>query len=219
MGANHHIHLTTQITISISVENIKDKDLQLLLPKAYRRDDFELVYTEDYIQESPKFPDGTRLKWEKKYLVYALKKEYLKNVQDFIVESLLMAKKILNRYRKESWYDEFIKEFQQLDIGANLLYNGGAKETKELSNRLMNIECNEFTNYREIPDMVVYYGFPEDLKSDSRGYSMVGFDIVYSYFKFQASADETIWFNQLKEKIKSESKYSILSKYIYHLGY
>jgi len=218
MGANHHIHLTTQITISISVENIKDKDLQLLLPESYR-DDFELVYTEDYIQESPELPDGSRLKWEKKYLVYALKKEYLKDVQDFIVDALLMAKEILNKYRNKKWYDEFIEEFKQLDIIADLLYNGSSKETKELSDKLRNIESNEFTNYRNIPDMVVYYGFPEDLKYDNRNCSMVGFDIVYSYFKFQESVDETLWFNQLKEQIKSGDKYPILSKYVYHLGY
>ena len=218
MGAYHHIHLTTQITISISKDSIKDKDLQLLLPQPYR-DDFELVYTEDYIQESPKFSDGTRMKWEKKYLVYALKKEYLKDVQNFIIDCLLMAKEILNKYREKELYDDFIEEFKQLNIETDFLYSVENKKTKEFANKLRDIECNLFTIYTEIPDMVVYYGFPEDLKKDDRTCSMVGFDIVYSYFKFKASTDETIWFNKLKEKIKQDTKYPILGKYIYHLGY
>ncbi|NEW59881.1 hypothetical protein GSY74_01180 [Sulfurovum sp. bin170] len=200
MGANHHIHLTTQITISISIKDIKDKDLQLLLPEPYR-DDFELIHTEDYIEKNIVYPEGV----EEKYLVYALKKEYLKDVQAFIIESLLMAKEILNKHREREWYDDFIEKFKQFNMGADLLYSVENKETKELSNSLMNIEDNMFTTYTEIPDMVVYYGFPKDLKKGDRRCSMVGFDIVYSYFKFQESVDETLWFNQLKEQIKSES--------------
>ena len=218
MGANHHIHLTTQITISISKNSIKDKDLQLLLPKNYR-DDFELVHSEDYIQESPKFSDGTSLKWEKKYLVYSLKKEYLKDIQPFIVDCLFMAKKILNKYREKELYDEFIEEFKQLNIEADFLHSIENDKTKEFADKLKKIESNLFTNYTEIPDMVVYYGFPEDLKKDDRTHSMVGFDIVYSYFKFQADMNETICFHQLEEKIKQETNYPTLGKYIYHLGY
>jgi len=214
MSANHHIHLTTQIAISITTKYIKEQDLKQLLPQTYR-EDFELVYREDYVDKNIVYPQGI----EKTYLLFALKKEHLDKVQPFIVESLLIAKNILNRHRSKKGYDDFIELFKQLDIKTNLLYDGKQKEIEEFANKLRDIDINEFTTYTRIQQNAVYYGFPQDLKKDDRVCSIIGFDIVYSYFDFQEDVDETIEFYRVKEQIKKERKYPILSKYIYHLGY
>ena len=209
MGANHHIHLTTQISMTITTKYIKDEDLKLLLPKAYR-EDFDLVYTKDYMEENMVYPNGV----EKKFLLFSLKKKYLKDVQSFIVDSLLMAQESLNHGDVEH-YDKFIEWFKELNIDVELLYQVHDKKIEEFADRLKEMEYNFFTTYTEIPSYVVYEGFPRDLKE----YNMIGFDIVYSYFKFLTNIEGTFNFEQLKRRIQKESKYPILSKYIYHMGY
>ncbi len=218
MSAYHHIHLTTKITISVSKDDIKNNDYLSVLPKEFR-DSFDYVYHEDFIQESPKFSDGSSLKWEKIFIVFALKKEFLKNVKDFISDSLAIAKRIL--YKDDNVYseelDNFMEKFKELDICIDTLYYVNRDRYEEFSNELKSIKNNYFTNYTEVPSYAVYNGLPPCF--EDKKYSFVGFDIVYSSSKLGEDPADNIKFNELKEGLSKLEKYKPLNDFIYHLEY
>ncbi len=218
MSAHNHIHLTTKITLDISRDSIPDDNLISLLPKVYR-DDFEYISKEDFIRTSPKFSDGTVMEFKKTFIEYSLKKEYLEKIHSFIYKSLELAHEILykeddnNPYKKV--LDEFIDEFKIFEIDTLALYNGDSKKLEKLED----IESNYFTKYVNIPSQVVYDGFPDELESNNRSYSLLGFDIIHSFSKLGENRDDIILFDKLKEKLQNEIAYFPLNKYIYHLDY
>ncbi|MBT3348461.1 MAG: hypothetical protein HN398_08500 [Thiotrichales bacterium] len=220
MGAHHRVYLTTKITLSIPKDEVKNNNLLSFLPKSCQND-FDCVHQEDYIQESPELTDGTKLKFENTFLVFALKKEYLENVHSFLIESLKTAKDVIyaenDNYRE--LLDEFISTFKKIDIDVETLYTFNEDKFNELSDELKDISCNYFTNYKDIPTYVVYEGIPNEFIINNGRYSFIGFDIVYSYFKLNESRDETILFAKLKEELERKVDYYPLNKYIYHLGY
>ena len=122
MGAHHRVYLTTKITLSIPKDEVKNNNLLSFLPKSCQND-FDCVHQEDYIQESPELTDGTKLKFENTFLVFALKKEYLENVHSFLIESLKTAKDVIyaenDNYRE--LLDEFISTFKKIDIDVETL--------------------------------------------------------------------------------------------------
>ena len=218
MSAHHHIHLTTKVTLAISKDDIKGNDYISVLPKEFQ-DNFDYIYHEDFVQESPELPDGTRLKWEKVFIVFALKKEFLKNVKDFILDALVISERIL--YKDNDSYKEelsnFIEIFKKIDISIDTLYYVNRERYKELSEELKSITCNYFTNYTEVPSYAVYNGLPSCF--DAKKYSFVGFDIVYSYNKLGESSTDSINFNKLKEELNKLENYKPLNDFIYHLEY
>ena len=220
MAAYHHIYLVTKICLSVSAEKANaNNDPVLLLPEPYR-DDFKLVYEEDYIRESPKLPDGTSLKWNKKDLTFALKNEQIKYVQDFLLASWKLIKEILDKERLVRYQrsiDDSIEIIKNIDI--EVLHNENAGNEKVLIGELEKTNCGFREIYTKVSSYAVYDGMPEELLNPEWTFSFMGINILSSIFKLHEDRDETILFAKIKEAIQNQDSYNKLSKYIYHLGY
>ncbi len=91
MGAYYHIFAPIKILVVVSKEKIENDNFLSFLPEKYR-DDFILSHRQDYTQSSPPLPSGNVLKWEKSFLTFCLKPELLKEIKEFILDCLDMAK-------------------------------------------------------------------------------------------------------------------------------
>ncbi len=89
-----------------------------------------------------------------------------------------------------------------------------------MNKQLADIRDNYYLYYESIPSMVVYHGWPDELDSSSRNYSMEGFTFLLSHEKMNVIPEETVLFYNLKDKIKKEllNEYTI-AKYVYILGF
>ena len=79
---------------------------------------------------------------------------------------------------------------------------------------------NYFLRYEGIPDMVVYSGWPKDLKDDRRQYSLEGYVFLSSFMKMGEYPEGDAEYEIAKrELIRELSDNYIVAKYIYNLGY
>ncbi len=177
-----------------------------VLSEPFAKDFFE-VNRKEWSEEN-KFL-GTR---HKIGLTYMLSDENIAQIKPFLIEAwqLIEAEdpSIIPEY-----LDGFIKDsLTPLSISKSSL--------EEMDEKLGDIEDNYYLRYESIPSMVVYHGWPDELRSESRNNSMEGFIFLHSYEKMNVIPEETVLFFNLKDRIKRElSKKYAIANYIYTLGF
>ncbi len=218
MGAYYHIFAPIKILVVVSKEKIENNNFLSFLPEKYR-DDFILSHRQDYTQSSPSLPNGNILKWEKSFLTFCLKPELLKEVKEFILDCLDMAKHKL--YTCQSDIDgisNVIKNFDNIAIDTDRLATDD-NYPNLLDKELSTIAKNYYLRYEnKVMNNAVYTGVPEEFRSDSFGYGFGGFIVCYSKNKYMEYSEEALLFEELKQKIQNDNNYS-LSKFILNLCY
>ena len=207
MGAFWHLFVPAVVSITMNKEEFEAMPgNESLLPQPFANDFFE-VSREEW-EDTNKYL-GTRHKIN---LTYMLTDENLEQVKPFLNEAWKLIKTEDDSIIPDGLHDFIDNYLTPLSI---------TRESYEkVGKTLEEMVGNYYLYYESLADMVVYHGWPEELRSPSRVYSMNGFIFLHSYEKMNVIPEETVLFYNLRDKIKKElsPKYTI-AKYIYTLGF
>ncbi|MDM8561253.1 hypothetical protein [Candidatus Parabeggiatoa sp. HSG14] len=202
-------HLFVPVTISTTMNKDEFEGIaenSNVLPEPFAQD-FVEVNRNEWSDEHEIL--GTRLKMD---LTYILSDKNREQIKPFLKEAwqLIEAE---NSSIIPKGLNEFIEETLNPFNFSSMSYENIEKELEE-------IEDNYYLRYESIPSMVVYHGWPEELHSRSRSYSIGGLIFLHSHEKMNVIPEETVLFYNLKEKIRRElsNRYAIANS-LYTLGF
>jgi len=207
MGAFWHLYVPVKVNVTMDKSEIEAIGTNhTVLPEPFAKDFFE-ISRQEWTDEQKYL--GTRHKIN---LAYTLADENLNQIKPFLSEAWQLIKAEDSSIITEG-LDDFIKDhLTPLDISRT--------SSGKIDDQLGALVHNYYLYYESIPSRVVYHGWPNELHSGSRNYSMEGFIFLHSFEKMNVIPEETVLFYNLKDKIKRElsNKYTI-AQYIYTLGY
>jgi len=179
---------------------------QIALPEPFAKDFFE-VNRNEWSDENKIL--GTRHKIN---LTYMLSDKNADQIKPFLNEAWHLIESE-NSSIIPKGLDDFIEN------SLNLLSISGTSLEK-IAEQLKNIQHNYYLRYESIPGAVVYHGWPVELHSKSRNYSIGGFIFLHSHEKMNVIPEETVLFYNLKDKIKRQlsGRYAI-AEYTCVLGF
>ncbi len=202
-------HLFSPVTVNITMNKREFEAIaenQIALPEPFAKDFFE-VSRNEWSDENKIL--GMRHKIN---LTYMLSDENINQIKPFLNEAwhLIEAE---NSSIIPKGLNDFIKN------SLTPLSISGASFEK-IAEQLRDIEDNYYLRYESIPGAVVYHGWPDELHSKSRNYSIEGFIFLHSYEKMNVIPEETVLFYNLKDKIRRQlsDRYTI-AEYTYTLGF
>ncbi len=207
MGAFWHLFVPVSISITMNKKEFEAiPGNETALPQPFANDFFE-VNREEWTDENKYL--GTR---HKITLTYMLADENMDQIKSFLNEAWQLIEAERDSIIPEGLND-FIKDFlTPLSITR--------ASVEKIDEKLRDIEDNYFLRYESVPSMVVYHGWPDELHSESRNYSMGGFIFLHSWEKMNLIPEETVLFYNLRDKIKKDlSPKFAAAKYIYTLGF
>ena len=202
-------NLFAPVTIQVTMPQKEFAGLskhQSVLPQPFCKDFLE-IHRQKQSESYPGFGAIHNI-----HLTYRLSEENLGEIKAFLNEAWRLietAKPSLIRKGLEL----FIKDnLTPLEISGHLL--------DHIDKQLLDWEDNYYLRYMSVPDMVVHHGWPKELYSNSRRYTMEGFIFLYSREKMNLIPEETVLFYNLKDQIRKElsGKY-LIAEYIYTLGF
>ncbi len=207
MGAFWHLYVPVKVNVTMDKNEIEAiGKSQTVLPEPFAKDFFEISRNERSVEYEH---IGTRHKID---LVYMLSDENMNQIKPFLTEAWQLAKAEDSLITAKGLDDFIQNNLDSLNITRASLAT--------MDEQLDDFKDNYYLYYESIPSMVVYNGWPDELRSRSRSYSMEGFTFLHSHEKMNVIPEETVLFYNLKDKIKKEllNEYTI-AKYLYILGF
>lgn len=207
MGAFWHLFAPVKISVTMNKKEFETiPGNETALPEPFAKDFFE-VSRKEWSDEN-KY-QGTR---QKISLTYMLPDENMEQVKSFLNEAWQLIEA-----EDPSIIPEGLNYFIEESLTPLSITRASFEKIVE---KLRDIEDNYFLHYESIAGIVVYHGWPGELYSKSRYYSMGGFIFLHSYEKMNVIPEETVLFYNLVDKIKKQlSKKYTIAKYIYTLGF
>jgi hypothetical protein len=207
MGAFWNLFLTAAVNITLNKKEFEAiPENESLLPQPFANDFFE-VNREEWADTNEYL--GTRHKIN---LTYMLTDENLKQVKPFLNDAWRLIEA-----ENKSIITDGLNDFIDNYLNPLGITRASFEKVGKTINEMMD---NYYLRYEKLPDIVVYHGWPDELRSKSRNYGMDGLIFLHSYEKMNVIPEETVLFYNLRDKIKKElaSKY-IIAKYVYTLGF
>ncbi|MGE5343530.1 MAG: hypothetical protein ACM3SY_18835 [Candidatus Omnitrophota bacterium] len=207
MGAFWHLFVPLAVSITIEKEEFEAiPENESLLPQPFANDFFEVSRRE---REETTTYLGTRHKIN---LTFMPTDENLEQVKPFLIEAWKLI-----QAEDDSIIPEDLNQFIDDSLTPLSITRASIDEVGKTLEEMMD---NYYLRYESLASMVVYHGWPTELRSRSRDYSMRGFIFLHSYEKMNVIPEETVLFYNLRDKIRKElsSKYAI-AKYVYTVGF
>ncbi len=206
MGANWHLMAITSIDVTMDKLDFGQiVDGESILPAKYT-DDFAEIEREEWVRKSSLIGDT-----EKITLRYSLSEENIGQMKPFLSDIYTNLKS--SGICDVEDIDLFLQEgFESLRINQESLVN--------IDNSLKLLKNNFYLRYESVPDMVVYTGWPEGLKSRNRTYSLCGFIFLSSMMKMQEDPQTGIVYTKMKDELTEMFKGTYCAaKYIAVMGF
>ncbi len=210
MGAFWHLYAPVAVNVTMNKDEFDAAIAgnKTALPEPFAKDFFE-TSRKEWSEENEFLNTRHKIR-----LSYMLSDENTAQIKPFLIEAWqLIEAEDPSIIPEEEELDNFIKDsLTPLNISSASL--------EEMDKKLRDIEDNYYLRYEPIHSMVVYHGWPDELRSKSRDNSMKGFIFLHSYEKMNLIPEETELFFNLRDKIKRElSKRYAIANYIYTLGF
>ena len=203
MGAHYNLIAVTRISVQLNKSDLDDQNpiLPEYFSKFYKETDRrEWVETNSLI--------GDR---EKVSIEYSLSKKEIDKTKAFLNKAYELLMKM------DIGDSEYLSKFLSDDFNELELLG---KSDDEIKNLLSSLDNNYFLRYEEIPDMVVYTGWPKELKDRSRIYYMEGFVFISSSSKMEEYPEGVVEYEEARMAlVKALSDEYDIANFIYSLGF
>lgn len=205
MGAHWNLIATTKIMVEMDKSELDKFSNGTLLPDPYSHF-FEETKRVEWGQKNSLIGDREQVKIE-----YSLLNKYKSKIKNFLNKAYdILAQSNIQEA-------EYLSKFMEGDFSSMEFLNRSENEIKE---SLQILDDNYYLRYECIPDIVVYSGWPDELKDKSKMYYLEGYVFISSYFKIGEDPEGEVEYEIAKrELVKALTGEYEIANFIYNLKY
>lgn len=203
MGAHYNLIAVTKISVQLNKSDLDDQ--YPILPEYFSKF-YKETDRKEWVQHNSLIGDQDNVTIE-----YSLSKKEIDKSKDFLNKAYELL--IKSDITDSEYLSKFLSgNFNELELSG--------KSEDEIDNSLSVLDHNYFLRYEGIPDMVVYTGWPKELKNRSRIYSMKGYVFISSFSKMGEYPEGAVEYEVARMAlVKALSDEYGIANFIYSLGF